>query len=249
MISTILRIDRNVNGRKQKNMLLLFYCTVIALALVSDTAADSILSICPPRHWISAQVDACVPCSTCTEADRIVVLRPCQLHQDTVCGTLNDLEFEWNNLLQHRHIGHDRPQSATDRTAATAAAASASLLASSSAAVVVTRTWEWQASSMAFAAIACLLFVSALVYILYQHAKQWRHMENMERRFDRGELFCFVAFGLVGFCLLKHAGFVFSMVCIYVWENACWSVCLCFFACIMWWWCSYCDRHGHWLAS
>lgn len=170
-----------------------------------------------------------MPCSTCTEADRIVVLRPCQLHQDTVCGTLNDLEFEWNNLLQHRHIGHDRPQSATDRTgAAAAAAAAASSLASSSAAVVVTRTWEWQASSMAFAAIACLLFVSALVYILYQHAKQWRHMENMERRFDRGEFFLASVY--------FNTPDLFLVWCVFMFERTCAGQCACvFFACIMWW--------------
>lgn len=47
--------------------------------------------------------------------------------------------------------------------------------------------WDWQAASFALAAIACLLFFVAAAYILYQHAKQWKQMEKMERRFDRGK--------------------------------------------------------------
>lgn len=143
------------------------------------TAGDT----CARRQWFSAVLDACVPCTPCSAPDRSIVLRPCQPHQDTVCGTLNDLQFEWNLLQtqqqppqqppQHRH----RPAGGNGASAAAVAASSGQLLGS---------TWDWQPSSMAFAAVACVLFVVALVYILYQHAKQWRHMENMERRFDRG---------------------------------------------------------------
>lgn len=52
-------------------------------------------SICPSSHWLNTALDACEPCSDCVD-DRSIVLRPCQPHRDTVCGTLNDLEFEWS---------------------------------------------------------------------------------------------------------------------------------------------------------
>lgn len=26
----------------------------------------------------------------------MIILRPCQLHKDVVCGTIDDLEFDWS---------------------------------------------------------------------------------------------------------------------------------------------------------
>lgn len=52
-------------------------------------------AICPSSHWLNSALDACEPCTECVD-ERSIVLRPCQPHRDTVCGTLNDLEFEWS---------------------------------------------------------------------------------------------------------------------------------------------------------
>lgn len=144
-------------------------CRLLPLLLAAGlavTASDT----CPPKHWFSSLLDACVPCSACAP-ERPIVLRPCQPHLDTVCGTVNDLEFEWNLLQTHQQPG---------------GAAATTATANGTPQLHAGTTWDWQPSSMAFAAVACVLFVVALAYILYQHAKQWRHMENMERRFDRG---------------------------------------------------------------
>lgn len=150
--------------------LILRICIASAFVVFADGA-------CPPRHWHSSLLDACVPCTGCAvDTDRPIVLRPCQPHQDTVCGTLNDLEFEWTLLQQHSHQQHHGNNAASPIDAIAASATDAAAT-----------SWDWQPASMAFAAVACVLFVLALVFILYQHAKQWRHMENMERRFDRGE--------------------------------------------------------------
>uniref|UniRef100_A0A1B0D8L1 Uncharacterized protein n=2 Tax=Phlebotomus papatasi TaxID=29031 RepID=A0A1B0D8L1_PHLPP len=40
--------------------------------------------------------------------------------------------------------------------------------------------WNWQATFLAMAAVACLLFFFAAAIITLQHARQWR----MERKFD-----------------------------------------------------------------
>lgn len=153
-------------------------CRWLLLLLATALTATG-ANTCPPKHWFSSLLDACVPCAACSAPERPIILRPCQPHQDTVCGTLNDLEFEWNLLHSH--------QTPTADGEATLSASASSSPTNASPPMMGGTTWDWQPSSMAFAAVACVLFVVALAYILYQHAKQWRHMENMERRFDRGE--------------------------------------------------------------
>lgn len=66
-------------------------CAYASSAVVYHRPTDS----CPTTHWLSTARNACVPCTECAD-DRSIVLRPCQPHRDTVCGTLNDLEFEWS---------------------------------------------------------------------------------------------------------------------------------------------------------
>lgn len=51
---------------------------------------------CPQRFWWDQTKDSCIECSICDE--NTIVLRPCQPHKDTVCGTLNDIEFEFDWL-------------------------------------------------------------------------------------------------------------------------------------------------------
>lgn len=56
---------------------------------------------------------------------------------------------------------------------------------------------DWQTASLIFAASAFALFLVAVAYILFHHAKQWRHMENMERRFDRGKEFTLIILKMI----------------------------------------------------
>lgn len=50
-------------------------------------------AFCPEHHWWQGELNACTPCTVCDKSQSIV-LRPCSLHLDAICGTLDDLELE-----------------------------------------------------------------------------------------------------------------------------------------------------------
>lgn len=71
--------------------------------------------LCRPGHqfW-DETLEKCINCSTCPKVGHIVV-RPCQVHQDTQCGPLSDLDIDWSFLgrprstksassLHHQHL-------------------------------------------------------------------------------------------------------------------------------------------------
>lgn len=74
------------------------YDSIVYIVIILTTAQlfDSVGAICPENHWWDQTHDSCAPCTTCE--DQSIVLRPCQLHQDTLCGTLQDLEIDWSFL-------------------------------------------------------------------------------------------------------------------------------------------------------
>lgn len=72
--------------------------TVFALFISS---ALSHREPCPEKYWLNASV--CSECSVCT-AQSAIVLRPCQPHKDTVCGTIDDLEIDWNWLAHTENL-------------------------------------------------------------------------------------------------------------------------------------------------
>ncbi|XP_046672156.1 uncharacterized protein LOC124362044 [Homalodisca vitripennis] len=67
-------------------------------------------SLCPSglQYW-STETESCVNCSRCDSAAKQVVIRPCQVHVDTVCGPLSDLNIDWSWLKprddKHKHAG------------------------------------------------------------------------------------------------------------------------------------------------
>lgn len=46
--------------------------------------------------------------------------------------------------------------------------------------------WNWQAASLALAALSCVLFFIVAACIFWQHTRYWKKMERMERGFDAG---------------------------------------------------------------
>lgn len=50
-------------------------------------------SPCAPQHWWDSQRDRCTPCTRCQ--GEMIPLRPCQLHTDTICGSIYDLKIDW----------------------------------------------------------------------------------------------------------------------------------------------------------
>lgn len=61
--------------------------------LILLTGVQLIDAFCDQHHWWQEQLGECIPCTRCDESQSIV-LRPCQPHSDTVCGTLDDVEVE-----------------------------------------------------------------------------------------------------------------------------------------------------------
>lgn len=62
----------------------------------------SVATLCRPGHqfW-SETLEKCINCSTCPEVGH-VVLRPCQVHQDTQCGPISALDIDWSFLGRPR---------------------------------------------------------------------------------------------------------------------------------------------------
>lgn len=50
-------------------------------------------SLCDPKSWWNAERHRCSPCTVCE--GEMIPLRPCQVHQDTVCGSIYDLKIDW----------------------------------------------------------------------------------------------------------------------------------------------------------
>lgn len=62
----------------------------------------SVATLCRPGHqfW-NETLEKCVNCSTCPEVGHIVI-RPCQVHQDTHCGPISALDIDWSFLGRPR---------------------------------------------------------------------------------------------------------------------------------------------------
>lgn len=75
------------------------------------TGIQSIEAFCDEHHWWQEQFGACIPCTVCEDGrQQSIVLRPCQPHSDTICGTLDDVEVELDWLkaaavaAEHRQV-------------------------------------------------------------------------------------------------------------------------------------------------
>lgn len=70
---------------------------LLSVLIVLTGYCQLIEAICDEHQWWQQQLNKCIPCTVC-DASQSIVLRPCQLHSDTVCGTLDDIEFDLNIL-------------------------------------------------------------------------------------------------------------------------------------------------------
>lgn len=71
------------------SLLLLVLLSLINLSLASLPCSHD-------EYW-DPKLDSCLQCSRCDD-DQMIVIRPCQPHLDTKCGTINDLELDWSYL-------------------------------------------------------------------------------------------------------------------------------------------------------
>lgn len=75
--------------------------------LITLTSVQLVDAYCDAHHWWPQELGKCIPCSVC-DASQSIVLRPCQAHLDTVCGTIEDLEFELDWLKSAVSVQHNR---------------------------------------------------------------------------------------------------------------------------------------------
>ncbi|XP_037726192.1 tumor necrosis factor receptor superfamily member wengen [Drosophila subpulchrella] len=140
-------------------------------------------SPCAPQHWWDSQRDRCTPCTRCQ--GEMIPLRPCQLHTDTICGSIYDLKIDWVVLAktepnwkerrkspEYEHFEHNAPlQHLTHEQLQ-------QLHEEAAAAWVL----DWQTGVLYVAVLTCLVFFSVAACILIHHMRQWR---RMERRLDQ----------------------------------------------------------------
>lgn len=63
----------------------------------------SLATVCPPgeQYW-DPERESCTNCTRC-DLKGYVVLRPCVVHLDTLCGNLSDLRIDWSRLTGNLH--------------------------------------------------------------------------------------------------------------------------------------------------
>lgn len=65
----------------------------VTLLILTTTCSFCSASLCESQSWWDPYKDKCIPCTMC-QGD-MIPLRPCQMHRDTVCGSIYDLKIDW----------------------------------------------------------------------------------------------------------------------------------------------------------
>ncbi|KAF2899673.1 hypothetical protein ILUMI_06500 [Ignelater luminosus] len=173
-------------------------------------------SVCPQgKQFLKQELQTCVNCTICDSKRGEVVLRPCEVHRDTICGPLSELTLNWKFSQQpqsenrHRHHGHHRHhheakeqriywslgdsvnEQPTEFQAEARVDPTAEVMG-----VEVTSTevpfssaetliWDWQAIALTLAVFACILFFLVIALYSLHQAKQWRRLKE---NFEAGKL-------------------------------------------------------------
>ncbi|XP_030767773.1 tumor necrosis factor receptor superfamily member wengen [Sitophilus oryzae] len=163
------------------------------LLLVTVIASSVLASICPEKQYLNAELQVCTNCSNCTHGT--VVLKPCEMHKDTICGPISALSelFTGNSGNPHRHHNdrhrhHEKHRKEDkkryeDELRSRAVASVALEVSSSEAPFSSTETlvWDWQAIALTSAVFAVILFFLVVTMYSLHQARQWRRLkENFE---------------------------------------------------------------------
>uniref|UniRef100_A0A1Y1LVQ0 TNFR-Cys domain-containing protein n=1 Tax=Photinus pyralis TaxID=7054 RepID=A0A1Y1LVQ0_PHOPY len=180
-----------------------------ALLIVSCISLGASL-VCPQgKQFLHHNLQICVNCSVCDNEKGQVVLRPCEVHRDTICGPLSELSLDWKFLQpqsenRHRHEhhrhhheakderlywnardDHDKQPAETQSEARVDPAVEVIGVGVTSTEVpfssAETLVWDWQAIALTLAVFACILFFLVIALYSLHQAKQWRRLkENFE---------------------------------------------------------------------
>ncbi|XP_075211956.1 tumor necrosis factor receptor superfamily member wengen [Lycorma delicatula] len=59
------------------------------------------------KQYRSSETGTCVDCTRCRSRNYEVVIRPCQVHADTICGPISALKLEWPGIKQQDHLNEN----------------------------------------------------------------------------------------------------------------------------------------------
>lgn len=78
--------------------------TLLVLTAVCSTACSA---LCPQgdKFW-NPHLERCINCTRCNSSENQFVLRPCEVHRDTVCGPFHQLDIDWNWVNKHHRPRH-----------------------------------------------------------------------------------------------------------------------------------------------
>ncbi|XP_037938804.1 tumor necrosis factor receptor superfamily member wengen [Teleopsis dalmanni] len=146
----------------------------IVLFFFIGTCSICTASPCDSQSWWDPVKDKCISCTVCQ--GEMIPLRPCQLHRDTICGSIYDLKIDWVVLAKTEPNWKERRKS--EELDMEQQLTPEELLQLHEESISL----DWQTGALFIAVLACLLFFIVAACILMQHMKQWR---RMERRLDQ----------------------------------------------------------------
>ncbi|XP_055371305.1 tumor necrosis factor receptor superfamily member wengen isoform X2 [Condylostylus longicornis] len=135
---------------------------------------------CQSNSWWDSLNNQCIPCTECNESETIV-LRPCQVHQDTICGSIHDLEIDYvfsakteSNWKDRRKDGEIIRQDYNKNNNENL----------SNLKLEDEELEDWWEMFLIAIIIIFLLFFIFVAYLSFHHMRRWR---QIERRLDRAE--------------------------------------------------------------
>ncbi|XP_022912481.1 tumor necrosis factor receptor superfamily member wengen [Onthophagus taurus] len=144
----------------------------------------TLASVCTRREqYYNHDLQSCVNCTICDDKKGMVVFRPCEIHQDTVCSPFSKVAAivrSENDIHNHRHHhmnrDHRRKEEHLPIVESTLQISTEVPFSK-----VETLIWDWQAIALSVAILSCIVFFLVIsIYSLHQ-ARQWRRLkENFE---------------------------------------------------------------------
>lgn len=121
--------------------------------------------------WWDRERGACAPCTRCDPARRLAVSLPCELHRDTVCQPIFQIQLFPHRKHKTNSSKISEPPSDYDYEYVDYEVSEVSESEGQD-------MWELEASSVAIAASGCVVFFLVVLYFSLSHAKQWRVLKQ-----------------------------------------------------------------------
>lgn len=89
---------------EKKNSYFLFqnhqkmFCEKTICLVLLTLSTICIANPCQDDQWWNSENEACFNCTQCDLQH--VVLVPCQIHKDAICGTISELAFDYRTFIQ-----------------------------------------------------------------------------------------------------------------------------------------------------